>query len=105
MTKKSFLLFRSPRTLVLVLVLAVFIGFSFANTSTSLAFICYAVETTDKYYSDATHTTLVGKCVENECKFTYSCWGQQTDFVVTTTRGILCRQCDPACCASCSPCP
>lgn len=104
MTPKGFLRFLGPRRLALVAVLFVFVGFSLSNAPTSMAFLCYSVETTDRYYSDATHTTLVGKCVENECKFTYVCSGQQTEFVVTTTRGILCNYCDPFCCGSCSPC-
>ena len=59
--------------------------------------VCYGVETTERYYSDATYTVQVGKCIENECRGTYICTGQQTDFVQGSSRGILCHRCDPAC--------
>jgi hypothetical protein len=53
MTEKRFLRFLSPRLLVLALMLAAFVGLSFTKVSTTHAYICYAVETTDRYYSDA----------------------------------------------------
>ena len=59
--------------------------------------VCYGVKTTERYYSDATYTVKVGMCVENECQGTYICSGQQTEFVQTTTQGMLCHACDPAC--------
>lgn len=69
----------------------------FAAPSEGSAFVCYGVKTTERYYSDATYTVHVGTCVENECKGTYVCSGQQTDYVQTTTQGMLCSRCDPAC--------
>jgi hypothetical protein len=59
--------------------------------------VCYGVKTTERYYSDATYTVQVGMCVENECLATYTCQGQQTEFVQTTTQGMLCHRCDPQC--------
>jgi hypothetical protein len=68
-----------------------------APPSQSSAFVCYGVKTTDRYFSDGTYSVLVGTCVENECKGTYICNGQQTEYVQTTTQGMLCSRCDPLC--------
>lgn len=65
--------------------------------SRSEAYVCYGVITTEYYYSDATYTTQVGKCVENECKGTYVCSGTQTEFMQSSSRGVLCSACDPMC--------
>jgi hypothetical protein len=69
----------------------------FSLPTESSAFVCYGVKTTERYYSDATYTVKVGMCVENECKGTYVCSGQQTDFAQVTTQAMLCSLCDPAC--------
>jgi hypothetical protein len=63
--------------------------------SPTKARVCYAIEHTERYYSDATYSHLVGRCVENECRGTYVCSGQQTDFVRGSTRGITCTPCYP----------
>lgn len=41
---------------------------------------------TETFYSDATYSTIVGRCVENTCRGTYSCTGTITDFSKTTIR-------------------
>jgi hypothetical protein len=94
-----------PRTALLIVLVLLSLAIYQENFSRSTAFVCYGVETTDRYYSDATYSTLVGKCVENECKGTYVCTGTQTEFVQTSTRGILCNRCDPMCGGGCWPGP
>jgi hypothetical protein len=42
---------------------------------------------TETFYSDATYSHIVGRCVENSCTGTYSCSGTITDFSKTTIRG------------------
>ncbi len=73
---------------VLVMLLVVLIATSTAPAVKSRPL--YSVLEEERYYSDATYSTLVGKCVENGCTGAYSCWGQQTEFVVNYTRGIVC---------------
>ena len=41
---------------------------------------------TETFYSDATYSHIVGRCVENSCIGTYSCTGTITDFSKTTIR-------------------
>jgi hypothetical protein len=43
---------------------------------------------TETFYSDATYTTQVGRCVTNDCNGTYTCTGQQTAYSKTTIRVI-----------------
>ena len=42
---------------------------------------------TETFYSDASLTTRVGRCIENSCTGTFSCTGTITDFSTTTIRG------------------
>jgi hypothetical protein len=51
----------------------------------------WAEKTTYTYYSDATFSTVVGRCVENGCTGTITCSGQQTEFETTSTVPISCR--------------
>jgi len=95
--KKTLGRYATPRAvLVIALVLLALVVYQ-EKLACSTAFVCYGVETTERYYSDATYTTVVGKCVENECKGTYVCSGIQTEFVQTNTRGMLCNRCDIMC--------
>lgn len=87
----------AKRAALLLMLLMLAVGLYQEKFSRSEAYVCYGVETTERYYSDATLSTLVGKCVENECKGTYVCTGTQTEFVTTSTRGMLCSRCDPMC--------
>lgn len=41
---------------------------------------------TETFYSDATYTTIVGRCIENSCQGTYSCTGTITDYSKVTIR-------------------
>jgi hypothetical protein len=41
---------------------------------------------TETFYSDATYSQIVGRCVENSCTGTYSCSGTLTDYSKTTIR-------------------
>jgi len=54
---------------------------------------CCGHRTTEKYYSDATYTTLVGTCIDDECAGTYTCTGTQTAFEVDTR--VCCETCTP----------
>jgi len=104
MTKKLRRHVNAPRAaLVITLALLALVVYQ-EKFSCAEGFVCYGVETTDHYYSDATYTTLVSKCVENECKGTYVCTGPETEFVRTTTRGMLCNRCDIMC-GGCWPGP
>jgi hypothetical protein len=47
----------------------------------------YGVIETETFYSDATYTTRVGRCIENSCLGTYGCTGTITDYSITTIRG------------------
>jgi hypothetical protein len=48
---------------------------------------CWGIIETETFYSDATHSTVVGRCIDNSCRGTYSCTGTITDFSTTTIRG------------------
>ena len=80
----------SPRSLSLV--------FALALLATSLALIVFptnawalwAEKTTYTYYSDATYSVQVGRCVENGCTGAISCTGQQTEFETTSTVPLHC---------------
>jgi len=63
--------------------------------STAGARICYGIIRVERYYSDATYSVPVGRCEENDCEGTYICAGQMTDFVRSTTRGVICNNCLP----------
>lgn len=41
---------------------------------------------TETFYSDASLTTRVGRCIENSCLGTYSCTGTITNYSTTTIR-------------------
>jgi hypothetical protein len=43
---------------------------------------------TDTFYSDATYTLVVGRCVERACGggYSFTCTGSMTDFVKATFR-------------------
>jgi len=47
----------------------------------------YGIIETEDFYSDATLTTHVGRCVENSCRGTYVCSGTITNYSTTTVRG------------------
>ena len=49
----------------------------------------YGVIETEDFYSDATLTTHVGRCVENSCRGTYVCSGTITDYSTVTVRGCV----------------
>lgn len=53
--------------------------------------LCCGHKTTEKYYSDAGHSTLVGTCIDNECAGTYTCTGTQTIYEVDTR--VCCETC------------
>ena len=41
---------------------------------------------TETFYSDATYSHVVGRCVDNSCTGQSSCTGQITDYSKVTTR-------------------
>lgn len=41
---------------------------------------------TERYYSDATYSVLVGQCVDNMCTGQYSCSGVTSDYMKVTTQ-------------------
>lgn len=47
----------------------------------------YGVIETETFYSDASLSTRVGRCVENSCQGTYVCSGTITEFSTITVRG------------------
>lgn len=51
--------------------------------------IAYGVIETETFYSDATYSTIVGRCIENSCRGTYSCTGTITDYSKVTVRGCV----------------
>jgi len=53
--------------------------------------ICCGRRITEHYYSDATYTTQVGTCIDNECTGTYTCTGTQTIYERDTS--ICCDNC------------
>lgn len=52
---------------------------------------CCGHRITERYYSDASFTTQVGQCIEDECAGTYTCTGEQTQFLTATS--ICCDHC------------
>jgi cell division protein FtsX len=54
---------------------------------------CCGHRTTEKYYSDASHTTLVGTCIDDECAGTYTCTGTITAYEVDSR--VCCEICTP----------
>jgi len=52
---------------------------------------CCGHRITERYYSDATKTTQVGQCVEDECAGTYTCTGQETEYITATS--VCCEIC------------
>jgi hypothetical protein len=75
---------------VLVLALAMFFFLPMLLAPARAARPIWSLEETTRYYSDATYTTLVGKCVENGCTGQVSCWGVETDFIRQSNRVISC---------------
>jgi len=75
------------RSLALVCLLALF------AVSPALLFppaaAAYGVIETEDFYSDASLTTHVGRCVENSCRGTYVCSGTITDYSTVTVRGCV----------------
>ena len=71
--------------------LALFCLLAFFAASPALLFppaaAAYGVIETETFYSDASLTTRVGRCVENSCRGTYSCTGTITDYSTVTVRG------------------
>ena len=79
----------TPRLLTTVLcltLLAAAVTVFFPGTALAL----WAERTTYNYYSDATHTVRVGRCVENGCTGVTTCSGQITEFETSTTVPIAC---------------
>jgi hypothetical protein len=54
---------------------------------------CCGWRTTERYYSDATFTTQVGTCIDDECAGTYTCTGTQTAYETATQ--TCCDRCLP----------
>ena len=50
----------------------------------------WAEKTTETYYFDAAKTQFAGRCVDNGCTGSYTCSGQQTQYVRVTTQIISC---------------
>ena len=74
------------RTLALALVLAALAGAAVTLTPApaSAGFIpppCNKYVTVTKYYSDASKTTQVGSCVNDQCGGTLTCTGTKTSYV------------------------
>lgn len=78
--KKSTTL-RGLALLALLAVLAIFPTLLFPSPAAALGLI-----ETETFYSDATYTTIVGRCIENSCQGTYSCTGTITDYSKITVR-------------------
>jgi hypothetical protein len=73
------------RGLALVCLLALFAAFPALFFPSKAA--AYGIIETETFYSDATLTTRVGRCVENTCTGTYSCTGTITSYSTVTIRG------------------
>ena len=48
--------------------------------------LAYGLIETETFYSDATYTTIVGRCIDNSCRGTYTCTGTITNYSKTTVR-------------------
>lgn len=78
---------RSLRLVFALALLAASLGMTFFPGK---ACALWAEKTTERYYSDGTYTTEVGRCVDNGCTGSYTCTGIQTQWVKTTTQIISC---------------
>ena len=76
--------------LALVLAIAMFLFVPMLLAPAQAARRLWSLEETTRYYSDATYTTLVGKCVENGCTGQVTCWGVESDFTRQSNRVISC---------------
>lgn len=81
----------NPRSLRLVFALALLAASLGLTFFPHKAYALWADKTTERYFSDGTYTTEVGRCVDNGCTGTYTCTGTQTQWVTTTTQIISCR--------------
>ena len=77
---------RSAVLALALTLLATTLGLLFPSKALAL----WAEKTTYTYYSDATYSTQVGRCVENGCTGAITCSGQQTEFETTSTVPIRC---------------
>jgi hypothetical protein len=82
----------NKRTALVIMLLLVFASLSVGPVGPAKAFAspCCSWNIITNYYSDETHSTLVGRCVDSDCTGS-SCTGQQTEFSSTFV----------TCCAHC----
>lgn len=48
--------------------------------------LAYGLIETETFYSDGTYTTIVGRCIDNSCRGTYTCTGTMTSYSKVTVR-------------------
>lgn len=72
------------RTLALLGLLGLFAAFP--TLITPKRALAYGLIETETFYSDATYSTVVGRCVDNGCTGTYTCSGTMTNYSKVTTR-------------------
>jgi hypothetical protein len=72
------------RTLALLGLLGLFAAFP--TLITPKRALAYGIIETETFYSDATYTTIVGRCVDNDCTGTHYCTGTITNYSKTTIR-------------------
>ncbi len=73
---------------VAFVIMLLLVGASLAVSSLGPAYAspCCEWKIITNYYSDASHTVLVGRCIDSDCDG-YSCTGEQTEF---TSQIVLC---------------
>lgn len=77
---------KTPRIVTLVLlVTALTCSMLLSLPQKAKAFACCGWEFTWTYYSNAAHTTVVGKRVKNDCEGTVTMSGNMTQYVLNTS--------------------
>lgn len=72
------------RTLALLGLLGLFAAFP--TLITPKRALAYGLIETETFYSDATYSHIVGRCVDNSCTGSYTCSGTITNYSKVTTR-------------------
>jgi hypothetical protein len=81
----------TTRTAFMVMLLMVFASLMVLFVPThAFASPCCGWRVTTNYYSDETHATLVGRCIDSDCTGS-SCTGEQTPYYTTTI--ACCERC------------
>jgi hypothetical protein len=82
----------NQRAAFAVMLLLVFASLSTGPLGPAKAYAvpCCGWRLVTTYYSDASHTTIVGRCIDSDCTG-FSCTGEQTEFSSTTVS--CCERC------------